>query len=148
MATSYEQLIAELHTRHDYAQSHLGLARIALNTAEMKWNAGNDHGAIASLITAAFENNQASEDIIWKSYYGYNGATNIIPTALDLLEPCEPSEPYELTMSKILEAMLEAEPHQPLLFIAYVEAYRASVWNATFDERFFADLVKKWAIWG
>lgn len=58
------------------------------------------------------------------------------------------AEEYVLTMSKILTAMLNAEPHQPLLFIAYLEAYKASVWNATFDERFFSELVKKWLIWG
>ena len=54
----------------------------------------------------------------------------------------------EIDMSAILKAMAEAEPHQPLLFIAYLEAYQASVWNASFDERFFADLVKKWSVWG
>ena len=53
----------------------------------------------------------------------------------------------EVDMSAILKAMEEAEPHQPLLFVAYLEAYYASVWNASFDERFFADLVKKWSIW-
>lgn len=54
----------------------------------------------------------------------------------------------DITMSDILTAMSEAEPHQPILFIAYLEAYRASVWNASFDELFFANLVKKWDIWG
>ncbi|GAI68954.1 unnamed protein product [marine sediment metagenome] len=53
-----------------------------------------------------------------------------------------------VTMSAILEAMKNAEPHQPLLFMAYLEAYKASVWNATFDETFFANLVRKWLIWG
>ncbi|GAI70891.1 unnamed protein product [marine sediment metagenome] len=53
-----------------------------------------------------------------------------------------------LTMSDILEAMKNAKPHQPLLFMGYLEAYKASVWNATFDETFFADLVRKWLIWG
>jgi len=62
------------------------------------------------------------------------------------LEHCVGAIP--LDMSAILTAMGEAEPHQPLLFMAYVQAYEASVWNATFDERFFADLVKKWSIWG
>lgn len=56
-------------------------------------------------------------------------------------------ETGKITMSDILVAMSEAEPHQPLLFMAYVQAYEASVWNASFDERFFADLVKKWSIW-
>lgn len=52
-----------------------------------------------------------------------------------------------IDMAAILNAMENAKPHQPLLFMGYVEAYKASVWNATFDERFFADLVKKWSIW-
>jgi len=50
-------------------------------------------------------------------------------------------------MSAILDAMSKAEPHQPLLFVGYLEAYYASVWNASFDEGFYADLVKKWSIW-
>lgn len=57
-------------------------------------------------------------------------------------------EPPEVTMSAILAAMDKALPHQPLLFVAYVEAYYASAWDATFDERYFADLVKRWKIWG
>jgi len=55
--------------------------------------------------------------------------------------------PTAVDMSAILKAMSEAEPHQPLLFMGYFEAYQASVWNASFDEHFFADLVKKWSIW-
>jgi len=53
-----------------------------------------------------------------------------------------------IDMSAILKAMDAAEPHQPLLFVAYLEAYYASVWNASFDEQFFAELVRKWSIWG
>jgi len=57
-------------------------------------------------------------------------------------------ETGDLTMAAILDAMSKAEPHEPLLFVGYLEAFKASAWNATFDETFFADLVKKWAIWG
>ncbi|GAH45451.1 unnamed protein product [marine sediment metagenome] len=62
---------------------------------------------------------------------------------LDMLEPAG-----AVTMDAIINAMKAAEPHEPLLFIAYLEAFKASAWDATFDERFFADLVKKWKIWG
>jgi len=53
----------------------------------------------------------------------------------------------ELNMAAILKAMENAEPHQPILFVGLLEAYYASVWNASFDEQFFAELVKKWSIW-
>lgn len=53
----------------------------------------------------------------------------------------------EIDMSAILTAMENAEPHQPLLFVGLTEAYYASVWNASFDENFYAELVKKWSIW-
>jgi hypothetical protein len=64
-----------------------------------------------------------------------------------ITEAPEP-EPYELTMTDMLKAMNDAESHQPLLFVGYLEAYYASVWNASFDTEFFAELVKKWSIWG
>lgn len=57
-------------------------------------------------------------------------------------------EVTEVDMTAILDAMEKAEPHQPLLFIGYLEAYYAATWNATFDETAMAELVRKWAIWG
>jgi len=66
----------------------------------------------------------------------------------ELFFRAEPAGGEELTMTAILDAMQKAEPHQPLIFVALTEAYKSSVWNASFDENFFGDLVKKWSIWG
>lgn len=109
--------------------------------AKAHWLAGQDHLAIEDLISACLD---LHESTAWLAFnydpFAYEGAIHWY------LTHCIEAPP--LTMSAILDAMLNAEPHQPLLFIAYLEAYKASVWNATFDERFFADLVKKWLIWG
>jgi len=41
------------------------------------------------------------------------------------------SDPYELTMSKILDALWDAKPHQCLLFIPMIDAMRGSIMEKT-----------------
>lgn len=112
-----------------------------MGDAYTHWLGGNDHACLEDLM------NCVSDVSIMASYfggwspYGYEGVLHYY------LDNCIAAPP-ELTMSDILNAMENALPHQPLLFVAYLEAYKASCWNATFDEEFFANLVKKWLLWG
>ena len=45
---------------------------------------------------------------------------------------------YELTMSKIMNAMWDAEPYQCLLFVPMIDAMRGSIWNKTVTEEWMA----------
>lgn len=124
----------------DYAQANIAIAYTGCSDPVDKLHYGYLHYAVQTLWVAIWNMGRFTEEYhinshLWRSIY----------LAWD--EAPEPPPP-EITMSDILKAMSEAEPHQPLLFVGYLEAYKASVWNASFDETYFADLVKKWAIWG
>ena len=148
MAWTYDQLIAEMHVRHTLAQSQLAQARTDITTAEGLANAEDYKGAILALAEAVYHNNQAIEDALASSYYGYDGATNIIPTALDRNMACEfitEAPPTEIDMSAILAAMWDAKPYQCLLFIPMVDAMRAAVWDKTMNLETFLKGVKRFS---
>lgn len=145
MAWSYDALIASMHDQHDAAQTHLGSARYWLNRADSHWWANEDHLCLEDVMTAIYENNQACEHIIQGGFYGYNGATNIIPTALDRNMACDfitEAPPAEFTMDDILTAMISADAAQLMTFIGVVDAYRVSLWNEPFNAEFYAALAR------
>ena len=48
----------------------------------------------------------------------------------------------DLTMSMILDAMWDAEPHQCLLFVPMIDAMRGSIWNKTVTEDWMSQALK------
>ena len=149
MAWTYDQLIAEMHTRHTLAQSQLANARTDYNTAQARWAAADDHGAIDALMDAVYHNNQAVEDALASSFYGYDGATNIIPTALDRNMACpfiSDAVEYELTMAKIMDAVWLSTPLETFFFVNYVDAMRAAIWNKEISETRLVELYRHFSI--
>ena len=145
MAWTYDQLIAEMHTRHTLAQGELGGARTDITTAKSLGNAEDYKGAILALADAVYHNNQAIEDALASSYYGYDGATNIIPTALDTDMACNfitEAPEYELTMTKLLETLWNAQPHQCLLFIPIIDAMRGAISEKTVTEQWMSNALR------
>lgn len=145
MAWTYDQIITEMHTKHDYAQSYLWLARQSIDDAQSHWNSNQDHLAIEDLITAVYNNNQAGEYIIWGYFWGYGGSTNMIPTALDRNMACPfitEAPGGEVNMDSILSAMIAADFDELLKFIGIVDAYRVSLWNEPFNAEFYAALAR------
>ena len=145
MAWTYDQLIAEMHTRHTLAQSQLAQARTDITTAEGLANAEDYKGAILALADAVYHNNQAIEYALASSYYGYDGATNIIPTALDRNMACPfitEAPEYELTMTKLLETLWDAEPHQCLLFVPMIDAMRGSIQEKTVTSEWMSNALR------
>lgn len=64
------------------------------------------------------------------------GSPNLYSTmyyAMDWIDDNWPTvgEEYELTMSKILDALWDAKPHQCLLFIPMIDAMRGSIMEKT-----------------
>lgn len=145
MAWTYDQIIAEMHTHHDYAQTHLYYARRQHGYALTDWGAGDALAALAHLIEAVWENNQASEDIIWGYFWGYGGSTNMIPTALDRDMACpfiDEAPPADVTMDAILSAMITANFDQLQNFVGIEDAYRVSLWNEPFNVDYYAALAR------
>lgn len=52
-------------------------------------------------------------------------------------------DPYELTMSKILEALWLAEPYQCLLFIPMIDAMRGAIQEKTVTSNWMAEALKR-----
>lgn len=141
MGWSYNQLIAEMHDRHDAAQLQLSLARSDITTARTRWNLADYPGAIDALIDAVYHNNQAGEDVLAGSFYGYNGSSNIIPTALDLGMACKfitEAPPYELTWQAIVEAWTKDDFAGRAYTIATIDRMRQILWDEPFDVRWAA----------
>ena len=147
MAWTYLQLIAEMHIRQEWAQSDLFEARADYNSARGYWEAADDHAAIDKLISAVEHHNEALENSMADAFYGYDGSTNIVPTALDPAMAFEVAESYNLTMGKVLDIMLVATPDEVLYFIGLVDAYRNSVWTKPFNQEFYAALSKGFQEW-
>lgn len=146
MAWTYDQLITELESNyHDADQGYSDTVTYRA-LAWFDWFTGHDHDAIGNMLSAISAIIDFQVGIMAWGNYGYPNYGFALIDALHRSRAC----PFngEIDMSDILNAMDGALPHQPILFVAYLEAYKASVWNATFDERYFAELVKRWAIWG
>lgn len=150
MAWTYDQLIAEMHTQHDWAQTYLFWARNHFEDADFHWQALDDHEAIEDILLGVYDNNQAIERVAWGGYWGYNGSTNIIPTALDRNMACpfiDEAPEYELTMANLIQTMLTADPDEVRYFVGLVDAYRQSVWNKPFNTEFYAALARGFELW-
>ncbi len=145
MGVSYAYLIAEMHDSHNAAQTHLGTARYWLGRADSHWWRNEDHECLEDIMTAVMENNHAAEHTMEQGFYGYNGATNIIPTALDPDMACpfiDAAPPTEITLDDILNAMISADFAQLQAFIGIVDAYRVSLWNEPFNVEYYAALAR------
>lgn len=145
MGVPYATIIAGLHDSHDHGQTHLSTARYWLGRADSHWWRNEDHDAIWDIMTAIMENNQAIEAALYQGFFGYNGSTNAIPTALDTDMACPfitEAPPAEFTMDDILTAMISADAAQLMTFIGVVDAYRVSLWNEPFNAEFYAALAR------
>ncbi|GAI92009.1 unnamed protein product, partial [marine sediment metagenome] len=141
-----EAILDDCLTRFQQALSSCSGAGAQLTAAGEKLYLHDYQGAGQNLLTAGGHLSTLSNEL--HSKYGFF-AYYILDAVWWINDNWpEAPEPAELTMAAILDAMEKALPHEPLLFVAYLEAFKASAWDATFDERFFADLVKKWKIWG
>ena len=149
MAWTYDQLIAEMHTRHSHGQTELWWGRTDYNSAQADWGAGDDHACLDHLLDAWYHTNQAVEDALAEGFYGYNGGTNILPTALDsamaceFIRECPPADPFVLTMSEILDALWDAQPHQCLLFIPMIDAMRGAIQEKTVTQNWMSNALRR-----
>ena len=145
MAYGYDSLIAVITS--DYATANGWAASVNAERIQAlsDWNAGNDHAAIADIIEGMWATNQALVNLLSKGYWGWNGATNALPNALDRNKACPfitEAPPFELTMDDIINTMLTASPEQVNYFVGLVDAYRVSIWDKPFNEEFFAALAR------
>lgn len=145
MAWSYEALVAELHERYNYANLYRGKLNTEISAAQFDWTAGDDHACLADVIDALEATRDAIGNLLAKSYYGYDGATYLLPTMLDTDMGCpfitEAPSP-EITMSDIVNAMLSADFNELQNFIGIVDAYRVALWNNPFNAEFYAAIAR------
>lgn len=70
----------------------------------------------------------------WTSYVAFNFEADV--------------EPYELTMDDLLNTMLGASFENLTQFMGITEAYKVAVWDAPFNEEFYAALARGFRQWG
>lgn len=142
MAYSYNQLIAELTAKYGLADNHRAGINLEITQAWLDWQVPDDHAAIQDIIQGLEETRDAFVDMLSKGYYGYNGSTYCLPTALDLNKACTFISEATVTMADILNAMLTANADEVMYFVGLVDAYRQSVWNRDFNQEFFGALAQ------
>lgn len=54
----------------------------------------------------------------------------------------------EVTMDSILTAMMTATPEQITQFMGITQAFKVAVWDAPFNEEFYAALARGFRVWG
>ena len=54
----------------------------------------------------------------------------------------------DVTMSSILTAMLAATPEEITKFMGITQAYKVAVWDAPFNDEFYAALARGFKTWG
>ncbi len=54
----------------------------------------------------------------------------------------------EVDMASILAAMMEATPEEIVQFMGITQAYKVAVWDAPFNEEFYAALARGFKVWG
>ena len=57
------------------------------------------------------------------------------------------SADYELTLFKMVNAMLDGLPPEIELFVGITDAYRQSIWNRPFNQQLFANLARSFETW-
>jgi len=145
MAWTYDQLITALWDRLAGANNDRASVSVARNAALIDWNAGDDHAAIGHIIDGMSETIQYMANMLAKGYYGWDGSTFLLPTALDRNYACPfitEAPEYDLTMMEILSTMYTAHPDEVQFFVALVDAYRQSIWNRPFPKVYYADLAR------
>ena len=150
MASTYDQLISTLTTHWGWARSHHLSMSTAINMAFSHWYALDDHDCLYDVLQCLELARDCFADALSKGYYGYNGSTFTLITALDraMANPFITEAPeFTLTMEAILNTMLTADPYQVEYFVGLVDAYRQSIWNKPFNSEFFAALARGFMEW-
>jgi len=150
MATDYNSLINVLWDSWQTAQGWIASLAANYSQAAADWNAGDDHAALEDVIQGMWDANQALVNILKKGYYGWDGSTYALLSALDRDHACPfitEADIPSFNMDAILSVMLSATPEQVEYFVGLVDAYRQSIWNRPFNQDFYAALARGFMIW-
>lgn len=150
MAWDYDALINDLNTHYGLARYHHLQMNVEITAAWMDWNVPDDHACLQDVIQCLEAARDAFVDILHKGYYGWNGATFPLISALNRDKACPfitEAPEYEFTMGKLINTMLTAMPDEVTYFVGLVDAYRQSVWNQPFNQEFFAGLARGFEQW-
>ena len=83
--------------------------------------------------------------------YTYGGATSFKTAwdnALDLIDDNWPEGGGGVDMDQILTAMVSASFEQLTSFMGITQAYKTAVWDAPFNEEYYAALARGFKTWG
>lgn len=136
--------LADIKNNYLNADDHVAYAWEYRYYAFEHWESNQDHAAIEDLLTAVYQLIFSNLDLI-DNYSPYANGGAVYHFLNKYTWPYV--QPAVVDMDSILVAMFDVSPHQIMLFEAYTQAYKASIWNAPFDEEYHAALVRKWRLW-
>jgi hypothetical protein len=139
MAWSYTQLLNRLADNYFLANGYVGGISVYSNKARAHYDAGEYSDAIYDLIESTWYAGQYAGSVHCRGFYGYDSDQALICA---LHPDMAGSQIGEVTMEKMLAAMLEAETDEISYFVGLVDAYRQSVWNKPFNAEFYAALAR------
>jgi hypothetical protein len=107
------------------------------------YQAGEDHLAIGHILNCEYFNTYALRCIT-----AYDEATSDQSELMESLYWLNQAiVPYTLDMLKLIAAMSIAKPTELMTFICLVDAYRAALWDAPYNDTYFATMVKAFKSW-
>lgn len=145
MGATYDTLIAVLTDKYDDATNDYVAANSYWNQAVNHYLANQDHEAIYDILQCLFEMLEGGGRILALGFYGWNGATHALTTALDRNKACPFDGEVTIGMDDILSAMITATDEEYQYFIGLVDAYRVALWNKPFNAEFYAALARGFA---
>ena len=129
-----------LATNYHNAYYQRSDAQTQINFAWDDWNVGDDHACLVNVLQAIQKHNDALDSMI--AFALPLTPDTLLPAILYQLRYEYSTQEYELTMSKILAAMITADLDEYRRFIGIADAYRVALWNKPFNAEFYAALAR------
>lgn len=123
--------IDQVVTEYNAAYGDGGSCAVNMKTAGQALEGGDTYSAGIALQIAGDRMADFTEECLTRYTHQHYRITNALYWINNNWP--EDGEEYELTMSKILDAMWDATDLQPLLFIVLIDAMRASLVERTVD---------------
>lgn len=145
MALDYDDLVGLLTFYYDQADTNKVAAATKAWQANIDWIGEYDHQALGKIIEAVSILCTAVGGILCTGFWGWNGAEQALPIALDRDKACPfitEAEPADVTMDAILSAMITADFADFQTFVGIVDGYRAALWNEPFNVEYYAALAR------
>ncbi len=117
--------------------------------AENQYHAGFKDSALHNIIHAGQNAGNAWDAYITSSGldFPWMSITALFESLNERLVELEEAAPGELTLFKMVNAMLDGVPTDIEMFVGITDAFRQSIWNRPFNKQLYANLARSFETW-